>query len=526
MKAPPTLAHSTLDTLPINIAVLDDEGTIVFTNRAWREFAGTEEGEMEGMNYFGTTNVEGDEYAAEAVEGIQSVIDGERDLFTLEYPCHSPDEKQWFLMRVAPLPDDAPGRVAVAHIDITQRKLAELAAERRSEQLEAERQKLQHLVDRVDGLVNAVMGDVMTADSREAIQENICDRLGALEAYQLAWVAEFDIRDETLRPAAVSADEDTDFAVGLDEDDPVAVAAREEEIVVETTDIDPAHESLAGAPVTSVAAVPLVSSDSLYGVLTVYADSDDAFDPRERTVLGVIGQAASTAIDANETSRLLAADNLTELELRLADRDLFFVALTTDLNCRLEYGGIVASEDETVMFFTVETDDPSAVCATAVDYPEVSSATHVSTAEDSSLFEFTVTEPPLVALLADRGAETQDIVAEAGEATVSVTLPAETDTRSVVEHVRDHYPETELRSVREREEPPVSRQAFLASLEERLTDRQLTALRKGYIGGFFDWPREVSGEELAASMDICPSTFHQHLRAGERKLLEEVFETW
>jgi len=89
-----------------------------------------------------------------------------------------------------------------------------------------------------------------------------------------------------------------------------------------------------------------------------------------------------------------------------------------------------------------------------------------------------------------------------------------------------HYPNTDLLSVRERDKPPVSRQAFLGTLEDRLTNRQLTALRKGYLGGFFDWPRHVSGEELAESMDICPSTFHQHLRAGERKLLDAIFETW
>ncbi|MFC6756308.1 helix-turn-helix domain-containing protein [Halomicroarcula sp. GCM10025894] len=49
---------------------------------------------------------------------------------------------------------------------------------------------------------------------------------------------------------------------------------------------------------------------------------------------------------------------------------------------------------------------------------------------------------------------------------------------------------------------------------------------EGVSRGFFDWPRDVSGEELAESMGICPSTFHQHLRAGERKLLEAIFETW
>ncbi|MFC6756309.1 hypothetical protein ACFQER_05900 [Halomicroarcula sp. GCM10025894] len=51
--------------------------------------------------------------------------------------------------RAASPEDD--GSAVVAHIDITQRKLAELAAERRSEQLKAERSNLQHLVDRVEG---------------------------------------------------------------------------------------------------------------------------------------------------------------------------------------------------------------------------------------------------------------------------------------------------------------------------------------------------------------------------------------
>jgi len=94
----------------------------------------------------------------------------------------------------------------------------------------------------------------------------------------------------------------------------------------------------------------------------------------------------------------------------------------------------------------------------------------------------------------------------------------------VVEHVRDHYPSTDLLSVRERDEPPLSRQAFLGELGDRLTNRQLTALRKGYLGGFFDWPRDVSGEELAESMDISPSTYHQHLRTAERKVLAALFE--
>ncbi|KAA9406194.1 MULTISPECIES: bacterio-opsin activator domain-containing protein [unclassified Haloarcula] len=526
MKPPETLAHSTLDTLPINIAVLDDEGTILFTNRAWREFAGDEDGEMEGTNYFATTDIDADEYAGQALGGIESVIDGEQDLFTMEYPCHSPEEKQWFLMRVAPLPDDEAGSAVVAHIDITQRKLAELAAERRSEELKAERQNLKQLVDRVDGLLKAVMGDVLTVDSREAIQQTVCDRLAEVDSYQFAWVSELDLRDETLSSTALSADHPTTLSIPLNADDPVAEAARTEEMQVVTGDIDEQHSRLADSDVASVAAVPLVSGESLYGVLTVYADSDDVFDPREQAVLGTIGRATAAAIDARETSRLLTADNVTELELQVTDPDVFYIDVASELGCSMEYGGSVPDGEETVMFFLVETDDPSAVCAVAADHPQVSGVSHVSTADSSALFEFTVSDPPVVSVVADRGAQTGDILVEPGKATVTVTLPASMETRSVVEQVRSQYPETELLSVRERDEPPVSRQAFIANVEERLTNRQLTALRKGFLGGFFDWPRDVSGEQLAESMDICPSTFHQHLRAGERKLLEEVFENW
>ena len=68
-----SLARHTLDTLPFNIAVLDDEGTILFTNRAWKEFAGVgpnEQGELVGVNYFESMDTEGDEYAARALDGL------------------------------------------------------------------------------------------------------------------------------------------------------------------------------------------------------------------------------------------------------------------------------------------------------------------------------------------------------------------------------------------------------------------------------------------------------------------------
>ncbi|WP_420028467.1 helix-turn-helix domain-containing protein [Haloglomus litoreum] len=56
----------------------------------------------------------------------------------------------------------------------------------------------------------------------------------------------------------------------------------------------------------------------------------------------------------------------------------------------------------------------------------------------------------------------------------------------------------------------------------RLTARQLEVLETAHEMGYFERPRRANGREVAAAMDIDPSTFSEHLAAAERKLLAEV----
>jgi len=44
------------------------------------------------------------------------------------------------------------------------------------------------------------------------------------------------------------------------------------------------------------------------------------------------------------------------------------------------------------------------------------------------------------------------------------------------------------------------------------------------LSGYFEWPRDRSGEEVAASLGITQSTFNNHLRTAERKLLARLFD--
>jgi PAS domain S-box-containing protein len=127
-------AYATLDALSEHVAVLDDDGTVVAVNRAWREFAQANavstRALVEGSNYFdackSATSVDVEE-AARFAAGLRAVIGGELDEFTLEYPCHSPTEKRWFIARVTRFVLEGATRAVVTHANITKRKLAEEA---------------------------------------------------------------------------------------------------------------------------------------------------------------------------------------------------------------------------------------------------------------------------------------------------------------------------------------------------------------------------------------------------------------
>jgi PAS domain S-box-containing protein len=122
----------TLDSLPAHIAIIDESGTIVAVNKAWRDFvrANGVDGPnyAEGANYLQVCASATGEYSEEAApfaEGIRSVLSGQRDKFELEYPCHSPSERRWFIGRVTPFAAGGPPGAVVAHENITERKLAE-----------------------------------------------------------------------------------------------------------------------------------------------------------------------------------------------------------------------------------------------------------------------------------------------------------------------------------------------------------------------------------------------------------------
>ncbi len=127
------LSQAVIDSIAANIAVLDRDGKIIAVNEAWRVFAqengGAAIADSVGVNYLDVCRRAQERDAGEAkaaMDGVRAVLDGARPNFMFEYPCHSPDEKRWFLMSVTPLGGERGGAV-VTHTNITARKQAEEA---------------------------------------------------------------------------------------------------------------------------------------------------------------------------------------------------------------------------------------------------------------------------------------------------------------------------------------------------------------------------------------------------------------
>ncbi len=136
------------DAMPAHVAILDETGEIIYTNRAWDVF-GEEQGLPDatggvGTNYLTVCDESGGTEAAETARGIRAVADGNREEFNLEYPCHTPERKRWFMMQATPYDHDGERFVLIMHVDITERRRLEQRTQAQAERMESFARLLSH----------------------------------------------------------------------------------------------------------------------------------------------------------------------------------------------------------------------------------------------------------------------------------------------------------------------------------------------------------------------------------------------
>ncbi|MFB6352990.1 MAG: bacterio-opsin activator domain-containing protein [Halobacteriales archaeon] len=507
------LKERAMDEAPVGITISDPDrpdNPLIYANEAFERVTGYPAAEVVGRN---CRFLQGAETDPEAVAALREAIDAAEPV-TVELVNYTRDgEPFWNEVTVAPL-RDAEGRVTNYvgfQVDVTQRKEAQLA-------LADERERLDRLVDRINGLLADVTALLMHGVDREQTEQAIVDRVAATDAYAAAWIGEPDLSREVLETSTAAGFDGSlgEGAIDLDGEAPVARAYAEQAVVLgDPSDVVVFDQD--GAP-GQLAAVPLVYGDANYGVLAVLGVDADAIDDRELVVLESVGRTIATAINAAQSRRGLTADDLVELEFTVADRTFFPTALAAAWDAELELRGSSAGGGRGLRLFVDVAHGPGALDEAVPELEDVASVTQVG-GGDTALVEIDLRPGSVIDRLAERGAAVRTLTAAPGIAELEVAVPAETGGRAILELLEDRYDGVELLAYRERERRPTTRSALLAGLEDELTERQATALRSAFYGGYYDEPRTVSGDELAEAMGVSRPTFHQHLRAAERKLL-------
>ena len=142
------MCREIIDSLSAHIAILDKEGVILLTNRAWQEFgvANSLQGPLDslGQNYLLISEQAVDETGHIVAQGIRKVISGDLKEFFTNYPCHSPTAKRWFALRVVRLLSDAEDlQVIVSHEDITPIMQAQVNLRKKEEELFQQKKMLE-----------------------------------------------------------------------------------------------------------------------------------------------------------------------------------------------------------------------------------------------------------------------------------------------------------------------------------------------------------------------------------------------
>jgi len=388
-------------------------------------------------------------------------------------------------------------------------------------------------LDRLNRIVRGVTHLLIESSTREEVERAVCDRLADGESYAAAWIGHLDRRGEHVVPHAPDPDAAvppvalSDDGAGSTTAAAIAAAVRTGDLQV-TTDCgaDPVFARLVGgATPPSRAVVPIAYEGRVYGVLSVYATRECAFDETERRIVGQLGAVVGHAITSIERKRALLEDRVQEITFRAAALGRRFVAALGEdaLGISIEKA-IPLADGETITYYSLDGADPEAFVAVVERLRDDARGHVVERAGDRSRVEIRTTGPTLASRLASHNAWLVESTVRDGECRIVVQVPHESDHRAVVDLVRAVYPDAELASQTEvvREQPGLH--DVFSDLEERLTERQRTALEVGYYSGYFDWPRGVTAEELAERLGVTPPTVHHHLRHGEGKLVAAFFD--
>jgi len=400
------------------------------------------------------------------------------------------------------------------------------------EQAESERSHRDQLetLNQINSVVHGLVGDLFQAESREAIAQRVCDGLVASSLYDSAWVGEQSVAGDGLSLSAAAGVDEDHLAADRLPVDAVANGTVREAVQTGTVASDRRYQVAdregieSPDTVEATAAVPIQYDDRVFGVIVVNATHEDAFETIGTDALDVLGDIVGFSLSATEHRELLLSDETVQLEFEVTDTSCLAVAVTEELGCYCQIRRTIKSNDGAYLSYVRLKGATGAEARRVVGgFDAVLDCRVVTDRSDGCLLEVKRATCGLETML-DYGATMRQAAARDGVGTLLVEAPQSAAVREVVDAYKQYNPDSELVAKRDVEQPVQTAAEFRSAIEDELTEKQRMAIASAYYSGYYEWPRESNGEEIAESMGISSATLHQHLRSAHRQLLGSFLE--
>lgn len=220
------------------------------------------------------------------------------------------------------------------------------------------------------------------------------------------------------------------------------------------------------------------------------------------------------------------SDPVVEIELLLTDSSVPTVAASDAEGSRFELEEFIPrAKEQHVEYYSVEGGDPQTVTE-MIDEHDSRAVELLGRREEAGLIEVLVTADSPATVLAEYGALPRRVVVEDGEMTLAAEVPPTHDASAAISAVSAVYEDARLLAQRQQSyfTPLFSHREFEEAVETALTDRQREALQVAHEAGYYEWPREVTCQELADELGVASPTYTEHLRTAEQKLIRLLFE--
>lgn len=448
----------------------------------------------------------------------EAAMDGDSTSFETEYAGRTVQ------LRIVPIRDDT-GTVFAGMAmsqDITEQK-------RQEEELAA--------LNRLNQVFQKVTHAIIESSSRRETEQMITEQLTNSDSYEYAWIGHLDRHGENIVPQIAGTNEADISEIPLSSatDDPTSYPPAAE--VIRTGEVQVIYDSTTD-PVLDQwkqpqdirhqagISVPIAYEDRVYGVLNVYTARENAFDENERRIVGRIGEVVGQAVNAIERKRALVENRVQELTFQSHRFAEIFTEAAGDESFTISIEKLVPlPDDRSIAYYSLDGLDPT-VFVDIIKTFNPDAEYHVTDEEGSGArVEVQRSNLTLASELAKYNSWIVDGTIQNGQFRLRVHVPKHSHVREIKDVIKEAYSDVEVvaQTEVERENPRLS--DVFSDLDDQLTERQRTTLEVGYHSGFFDWPRAITGEELAERLDVTPGTVSHHLRHGERKLMAAFFES-